>query len=171
MSEVLEKLLHLLSYLLVEVGLFLAQVGVEKTDTFSTAAATWTDVTGMTATITPDNTSQEVDIEFTFGGSTSATALAHLRLMRGATPIFIGDVAGSRIQASSIIYDADGSDMLTVTISGVDSPATTSPVTYKLQVQLGSGGGSFVLNRTNTDSDSSVYARTRSQIKLRKKTP
>ena len=77
-------------------------VSTTKTDTFtlSTGSNTFTDITGLSATITPTSTSSKIYINFiiTYGNSTGSIVKA--RLLRGTTPISIGDASGSRQQAT-----------------------------------------------------------------------
>jgi len=48
--------------------------------------------------------------------------------------------------------------MQTVAMHHLDSPATTSSVTYKVQIQT-QGSGSVYINRITTDTDASTNAR------------
>ena len=46
----------------------------------------------------------------------------------------------------------------------LDSPSTTSAVTYKLQMQCGAGGGDVFLNRGGSDYNQTDRARAASSI-------
>jgi hypothetical protein len=78
-----------------------------------------------------------------------------VRLVRDSTAIYVGTTAGSR-QAVSSANMTTGNGNIQLQDSGVylDSPATTSAVTYKLQVITDTG--TFYINRTSNDSDN-VY--------------
>jgi len=134
------------------------QVGsTTKIDTFTTSSTTWTDVTGLSVSITPKSNTSKVLILATLSatGETSATGF-FARLMRDTTAIAIPDAAGSRIRATSVARDAQ--QMQTVAMHHLDSPATTSSVTYKVQIQT-QGSGSVYINRITTDTDASTNAR------------
>lgn len=123
----------------------------------------YTDVTGMSVAITPSATSSKVLVVVDAKLSTSvAAAFLTMQVVRGSTAIYVGDAAGTRIQAT---YGTVGSSV-DIMHAGVayflDSPATTSATTYKIQVR--SSSGSVYLNRTGTDTDSTSYFRTSSSI-------
>jgi hypothetical protein len=131
---------------------------VFKTDPFSTTSQqpTFVDVTGLSVTITPSSSSNKILILSTFQmASNSATVYANARLMRDSTAIFIGDANASNARASAALalpqtYSAAGNG-----IAFLDSPATTSPVTYKIQMAKGEGGGTVYMNRSG-DGDGST---------------
>ena len=53
------------------------------------------------------------------------------------------------------------------TVNHLDSPATTSAVTYSLyHAEADNGGNGFYVNRSLTDSDSNYYNRVTSSITL-----
>jgi hypothetical protein len=151
-------------------GSVLQVVSTTKTDSFSTSATSMTDVTGLSVSITPTTSTSKILVLLTlnFAGQ-NANAGASYQLVRGATAIAIGDVAGSRPQASgSIAYIADSNSSTALSGSFLDSPATTSSTTYKIQVVPGAapGAGSCYVNRTQTDGNGTNYynARTASTI-------
>jgi hypothetical protein len=122
-----------------------------KTDTFTTTSAlpTFVDVTGLSATITPSSSSNKVlvTVTGTFGVGNSNYPTA-VNLVRGSTSIAIGDARGSsaRCFAGSQIAGTSGGENFSITF--LDSPATTSATTYKVQLAVETGstaliGGSF----------------------------
>jgi len=141
-------------------------VSTTKTDTFTTTSTTFTDITGLSVTITPSNSSNRIlvicDTTITAGGG--AGGFYGVRLMRDSTAIDIGDAAGSRVQSS---YGARTNSDDNVTKTGafivLDAPATTSAITYKLQAIVYSGGTIYI-NRQLTDTDSNGYGRFASTI-------
>jgi hypothetical protein len=137
-----------------------------KTDTFSTSSTSFTDVTGLSVSITPSSASNKIFITTSFQfGANSATGYPQFRMLRGATVINAGDSAGSRTLGiiSSNIYNADSGAGLICASSFLDSPATTSFTTYKVQARNSHGGISFV-GTGNSDSDSSNVVRSASTI-------
>lgn len=154
-------------------GHVLQVVSTNKTDTFTSAAnATWTDITGMSVSITPSSASSKIMIIVSMFGVFWQTGYnaCILSLLRNSTAIGGGASAGSR---SSVI----GTQGMTNQNSGVkidsgvqyhvtyvDSPSTTSAITYKMQFWQDTPGNPIYVNRTNTDSDSTTFPRTSSSI-------
>ena len=144
-------------------GAVLQVVSTIKTDTFSTTSGTLTDLTGMSVSITPTSTSSKILIQYSIGqfGST-ADEIVGIALLRGSTVIGAGATAGSRtLTSTAAIYvnDRGGSQAFCF----LDSPATISSTTYKLQIYV-NGGNTVYVNRSGTDTDSASYARTASTI-------
>lgn len=140
-------------------------VSTTKTDAFSsTTASAWTDITGMSASITPTSSSSKILIMVQLYGSSRYNGYG--RLVRGTTPIFIGDAAGSRPQASvgSFYNYADNNIVTTQPIIGLDSPSTTSSTTYKVQFWI--LNGTFTCNRSINDSNDADTGRGYSSITL-----
>jgi len=141
-------------------------VSVLKTDTFTASTATYTDITGLSATITPSATTSKI---FVFANVQGSNAIgvdpATLQLVRDATAIALGDAAGSRIGGtSSLNGGADGNVMYANIVAFLDSPATTSATTYKIQGRSNQGANTFVINRPYTDTNSAVSSRVVSTI-------
>ena len=150
------------------VGSILQVVSTTKTDTFSSTSTSFADITGLSASITPSSTSSKIMAIVTLSSGSNSTRLVNFRLMRDAVPISVGDAAGSRSQ-SSIYYfmDLAASDTLqmeTAAINFLDSPSTTSTVTYKMQIKM--NAGTAYVNRTAADTDNAVYPRLASTITL-----
>ncbi len=121
-------------------GKILQVVQTTKTDAFSqNGGQTWTDWTGMSATITPSSASNKILITLTSGCSNNTgDNFQFVKLLRGSTDIALGDTAGSAtrcwIDASS--QNAGTGSVYQKPLVGtfLDSPNTTSATTYKLQV-------------------------------------
>lgn len=144
-------------------GKILQVVQTIKTDTFSTTSGSLTDITGMSVSITPSSASSKVLVQYSLGelihGGSCVTGVA---LLRGSTVIGAGATAGSRTLVSTgAVDDVDRGSPHAYTF--LDSPATTSATTYKLQIYV-NGGNTIYLNRTATDSDSATYNRTAATI-------
>ena len=145
-------------------GAILQVVSATKTDTFSTTSSSFVDVTDLTVTLTPSTSSSKILVFATVNvGSDNGTNRAAIRLVRGSTAIAVGAAAGSRILASAAASSANDDDVENLAVSILDSPATTSATTYKVQM-LGTGTGTVYVNRSTTDTDSSVFYRTASTI-------
>jgi hypothetical protein len=141
-------------------GSVLQVVSAVKTDTASSQSATFSDI--VTVSITPTSASSKILIlASTNIGISDAGLRAMTRLTRDSTTIFIGDSAGSRERASwqGGVYSLNSSQSINHTF--LDSPATTSAITYKLQFrsELTNSNYTVWVNRTNTDSDGTTYGR------------
>ena len=136
-------------------GSVLQVVSTTKTDSFtSTTANSFTDITSMSVSITPTSSSSKIYVTVTGTCSgQSATSGSQIRLVRGSTAICIGDASGSMTQASTNSYQLDVNQSNPFSISFLDSPATTSSTTYKIQFFI--TAGTFYFNRTQNDSNSS----------------
>jgi hypothetical protein len=151
-------------------GGILQVVSTSKTDTFGTSSTSYVDVTGLSATITPRSTSSKIMVVVSTSVSGSGGVYNFLQLLRDSTPINNGAAAGSRTPASYASFDGGTTDgenfygAASVNISHVDSPSTTSSVTYKIQVRT--SGGSVFVNRNGTDTDIANHGRTASNITL-----
>ena len=136
-------------------------VSTAKTDTFSTSSTSFTDVTGLSVAITPTDSASKVlvlvDVK-----ATASSDNVNVALLRGATQIYLGDTAGSRTRA---MFGANLLNQYDLTQGGgifLDSPATTSATTYKIQMSV--SGGTGYINRNANDSDNFAYPRTASSI-------
>jgi hypothetical protein len=136
-------------------------VSTTKTDTWSQSAlsGTFYDVTGLSVSITPSATSSLVLVV----AMVNAPLSSH-RLVRGSTAIAVGDAASSRQQATS--GDSGGVNTPASRIlMTLDSPATTSATTYKVQaVSQSDVTATIYVNRTDADSNFNYVARTASSI-------
>jgi hypothetical protein len=135
-----------------------------KTDTFTMASTTYADITGLSVTITPSSSSSKILVMANVNHvGTTLTSASGIRLMRDSTAIGIGDTAGSRIRTSG--GESYGNYGVTLTgdaIMFLDSPATTSATTYKIQIRV--YGSTAYVNRSGTDSDDQAYYRGMSSI-------
>lgn len=138
-------------------NIVLQVVSSTKTDTFSTTTTgSWIDVTGLSVSITPTSSSSKIMIFGRLtGAGTSGTTRLQMRLVRDSTAISIGDASSNRLQVSGgeLYYGADNSTLSNTTITFLDSPATTSSTTYKLQIRNGNATGTIYVNRIESNPD------------------
>jgi len=141
-------------------GKILQVVSTTKTDTFSTTANSFTLVTGLTADITPSATSSKIYISVTLMGqrATADTDYGLATLFKDGsnhlTSLLTGS-PGSRVGAFSTGGQPDSVNKAIecYTLNMVDSPSSTSSITYDVRVQGYSG--TFYVNRCeNPDNDS-----------------
>jgi len=142
-------------------GRVLQVVSTTKTDTFSTASTSYVDVTGLSATITPTSSTSKILVHVSI--VVGSQGIFAVQLLRGSTAVGIADASGSHVQSS--VASFTNSDANTTAIGAfmyLDSPATTSATTYKIQV-ITQGSTNYV-NRTINDVNSIVGTRTASSI-------
>jgi len=135
--------------------------------TFSTNSTTYVDVTGLSVSITPRSTSSKILVMYQFNcGVDSAAQGIFMQLVRNSTSIFVGDAAGSRPQTTSVNGVTSAYGILNMSGTYLDSPATTSATTYKIQMMVNGGGANYgYVNRSVNDRNTSLYdPRTSSSI-------
>jgi hypothetical protein len=136
-------------------GSVLQCLSTTKTDTTSTTSATFSDINGLSVSITPLFASSKIYVTaFIVGGGRGEFSHMGLRLMRNSTAICIGTSAtGNRTNATAIIYDIDRNNTASATIAFLDSPASTSATTYKMQFKSADNASTVYLNRPYNDTD------------------
>lgn len=131
-------------------------VTTNKTDVFTTTSTTFVDVTGLSVTITPTLATSQVLImvETVVGNSAGGGgSYARLNLLRGVTNIAQSTGGGAGNQTLGV-NTASNNAGAPSSIIFVDSPATTSATTYKIQTAIIAGGGTISIGR---DSASANY--------------
>ena len=135
------------------------------TNTFDNDQETFADVTGVTVTITPKFSTSKMLIMYNgCAGMESTNRMGHIRIVRvvggtTTTDIYVGDASGNRARASSTFAGSQNYFMESFSGTFMDSPATTSAVTYKMQVAAGDQG--YKVNIGKDDEGSNEYSRGR----------
>ena len=147
-------------------GKLLQVVQTYKTDTASTTSTSFTDVSGFSANITPASTSNKILVLVTISGmGENAVSSMFFRLDRNGSVVGVADAAGNRKQISGAsIYSTDNNVMGSTAFNYLDSPSTTSSLTYKIQFSADSG--TIYVNRSSNDSDMTARGRGTSSITL-----
>lgn len=140
-------------------GKILQVVQTTKTDTFTAGnTGSFIDITGMSVNITPSSTSSRIFV-FTsigicaaYGGGRERTAA--FRIYRNSTSVLDGQPSGNRI---GVLFrtgnnNTDGNHNNGAGYSVIDSPNTTSTITYKLSVEV-EDTQTFYLNRSVSDDN------------------
>ena len=114
-------------------GKILQVVSTTKTDTFSASITSGSSsaVTGLTATITPSSTSSKVLVQVMLTGAVATADRCGLILTRDGSAISgaIADADGNRGRVTGGLTDREY-DPNTTTLVYLDSPASTSALTY-----------------------------------------
>ena len=135
-----------------------------KLDTFTTSSTSFTDVTGLSVDITPSSTSSKV-LVLVHCPITMGDAGGGFTLVRDSTEIFRGNAGGSRQRFTATgMYGIDESQYSggTGTAVFLDSPSSTSSLTYKVQVKI--RATTLYVGRTVYDTDNDNASRHPSSI-------
>ncbi len=155
------------------VGKVLQVVSTVKADTFSTTATdtNFVDITGLSVNITPSSATSKILVNVYIGKTSSAVQQRHtnFKVLRNSTGVGLGDTASNRIRASfcsyNASYDSAGRGGQPASLSYLDSPSSTSALTYKVQM-AGHTSNTVVINQSaeNLDSSDAPHSRTISTI-------
>ena len=121
----------------------------------TTSTAAWSNTT-LSATITPSSTSSRILVlimqEIQIYSASGPYSTGMWQLLRDATVIY---TPSSTANGNVFTYDYGGSGINRynpMPITWLDSPSTTSAVTYITQIKLGSNGGNQIQANTNSPS-------------------
>ena len=135
-------------------GHIIQVVSTTKTDAFSTTSlpSSPADVTGFTADITPKSTSSKILVRasLNYGGENNTYGAFYFR--RNGTNIILSTAATQSLQHNAALgIHGDNSNfqygMQSASFEYLDSPASTSQLTYKMQMATHSASATFYLNR------------------------
>ena len=120
------------------------------TDRFTTNSATMVD-TGLSVSITPTRADSKILVNVSLGSFANGTALkrAFMNIVRDSTNVIVGDADTGHEVTAAVNTRASGyasGTQIPLSFMVLDSPATTSSVTYKVQASIGSDSGNVYLN-------------------------
>ena len=124
---------------------------------------------GLSLAITPQYASSKILVMINASLGVQL-GTGHFRVVRDSTVLNVGDSASNRLQ-SSVSIRTNGTpytlNIQELSIDFLDSPSTTSEITYKLQGTLGATyNGVVYMNRTHSDTDADYGSRCASNITL-----
>ena len=145
-------------------------VSTTKTDTFTASLAqdAQTDITGLTAAITPSATSSKVRVQAVISvGEPNASGTPVVILKRGATSIGVGDAASNRVRATAGTVVGDSTGRNNIVVDFLDTPSSTSEQTYSFKIMHTTDTTVTVyVNRSRSDTDIARSYRTISTLTL-----
>tara|TARA_B110000503_G_C6842501_1_gene287428 strand:- start:61 stop:564 length:504 start_codon:yes stop_codon:yes gene_type:complete len=144
-------------------GKVLQVVSSFKSDTASTSSTTFTSL-GLSVSITPSSASNKILIltDAKIGHSTGQ--IRYVALFKDGAIISTGDTAGTRIKTGITLTDGDGGQKIEPYVATfLDSPATTSSITYAVYGRVYTSGTVYI-NRSDSDGDGGNDARAGSSI-------
>lgn len=114
----------------------------------------WADITGLSLSITPKfSTSKIMLIAYVVTSGYNVYGTPTLAFNRDGTRIALGTSSVSGQAVTSVTYgDNSTAGISAVPLNFLDSPATTSAVTYKIQVSGDGGAGTIYINRRENDT-------------------
>ena len=144
------------------VGKILQVKQTVKTDQFTSTAYDYTDVTGMSVSITPASASNKILINFELQVGGAANNYASFRLLRDSTHIGVSTVTDTdwRVATTGSLSHENSYQLENTGTSFLDSPNTTSAITYKLQVSSYSNRTMSLNYPTSTGNSSGSYTAT-----------
>jgi hypothetical protein len=154
-------------------GKILQVVSVESdtTGSFSSSSTdAFANITGVVAVITPSATNSKILAIVNTVLAKSLASTIHVALFRDSTKLGAADVS-SRVGGNIAILPSSQAhyalEQWPVSFHYVDSPSSTSELTYQLKATLGDTySGTIYFNRTENDTDASYGARSRASITL-----
>ena len=128
-------------------GVIQAKSTTVTASTFSTASATLVDITGLSVSITPTSASNKILVTaFVSCGLSLSDDIVYLTLARDGTSI------GGGGTATNVGYNGSNGRPYSFAMQFLDSPASTSALTYNVRTFAASGGYTFYLNRRGSSN-------------------
>ena len=132
-----------------------------KTDSFNTNSQNLVDITGMSVSITPTRSDSKILVEVHLNFSGDNNMYGQVRLVRDPGDQTVGGstaVSGNQTHVTFGVNTPNGANgqykMYSAECQILDSPSTTSTLTYKLQVaSTNTGGNYFYLNRPSNNDN------------------
>jgi hypothetical protein len=143
-----------------------------KTNTFSASVGIGVetgDVTGLTVSITPQSNTNKVLVNLSLNVSTNQTIRSvYASLFRDGSLITeaVGDAASARQRATAGGATGDVSQTQVINFLFLDSPASTSALTYSVRLRSGrhDGNTTLVVNQSSADNNDERGTRTASSL-------
>jgi hypothetical protein len=127
----------------------------------STTATSPTNLTGMSVTITPKSASNRILIQAALNVSIGGQRRIYFTVTGGNAASYIGDAGtGQECAAAFCSRVNDDYVMGTTTLLYLDSPATTSAVTYQIQWWIETGSTAYLNRPVNLDANGANQAST-----------
>jgi hypothetical protein len=128
----------------------------------SNAASTWVDLSGLSVSITPSSTSSKILVTASVcaGQAASEPYAIWFRLLRNGTPVGVGSSSNSRSAVSFALVPIGtymDDDMGSGGFTYLDSPSTTSAITYKIQ-GASRAGGNWAYNMSDDQQNNPAFA-------------
>jgi hypothetical protein len=123
------------------------------TTPFTSTSTSMTIVTGLSVSITPSSTSSKILVIAHINGTNDVGVEGmNLQLQRDSTAIAVGTGGASNFSAA--LYESVSASfaMANASVTVLDSPATTSAITYAVYAKTITAATTFYINRTKASS-------------------
>ena len=131
------------------------------TSTFNNSGTSATFVTcgSLSQSFTPKYSTSKVLLRACLGhvATNAADRFAYFRFTGGNTASGVGDASGSRQRVLSFHYFQNAADGTSVTFEYLDSPNTTSAITYAVEIAPNYSNGNLGLNVYLPNNTNAVY--------------
>tara|TARA_R100000152_G_scaffold938_1_gene350 strand:- start:6 stop:527 length:522 start_codon:yes stop_codon:yes gene_type:complete len=138
-------------------GSIIQVVQTVKTDAFTTTSTSFVDITGLSVDITPSSSSNKILVTATIDAyaqrTSSYNSMSLVRLLRDSTALIGGHMRGRIDNSDTANYFNSGGH---VSVKYLDTPSTTSQLTYKIQ------GVNWAADSTlyiNTETGNTYYSK------------
>ena len=123
-------------------------VNVNKTDTFNSSSGSYVDVTGLSASITPSATTSKIFVNLTlYVSNDTQTSNTFAKIVRDSTGL---QESINRVpQEAQAVYRT-----YNISMTHLDSPSSTSALTYKFQAKQILGGAAIKFNTGYSSANS-----------------
>lgn len=137
-------------------GSVLQVLQTAKTDTFSTTSTSYVDITGFSVSITPKFATSKILVLVNMVVGPANGQFATVNLLRNSTNIAQPTTSATYMSSmNSYPGDDGGAAQPMYSLTWLDSPATTSATTYKLQM-LTTGSTAWVNTRPSAQNGVTV---------------
>ncbi len=130
--------------------------------------ANWTNITNLSVTITPSSSSSKMMLFANINNCLGdADRLGFFKFTGGNTANYLGDSVGNRTRVSAFNYAGSPNIIAqNITMNYLDSPATTSAITYRVQAcpNFNSGNGLAINYYYSNDADFAYIPRGASSL-------
>ena len=130
-------------------GSVLQVLSTFKNDTFTSSSTSFVDITGLSVAITPSSTASKILVTVSFLSGATGGNSPRFNLVRNSTNI--AQPSGGSTPSTLHLNTTTNNQPRVGSIVFLDSPSTTSAITYKLQGRT--DGNSFVINRRGDNAD------------------
>jgi len=149
---------------IVQPGAVLQVVSTVKTDTFSTNSTSLTDITGLSATITPTFSTSKILVLVNLNYGADTTNIFTYTMTDGSNNVLVPAASPGSRTAGFVVDSVTTLIMRQASYGLLHSPATTSATTYKIRGL--SSSGTIWVNRSSEDANDPSRGRAASTITL-----
>ena len=136
-------------------GKILQVVQAVKTDVSSTSSESFSDIGSLSVNITPSSSSNKILVNWHGTYSSNSNRVGHIRLARDSSElIYVGDTGTSnqpRVTNSMAVTYTYFAESFAGTF--LDSPNTTSQITYKLRFAAGDSGYTIYIGQMQDNNN------------------